>query len=130
MIGILIALQINNWNNDRLLSHQINANLTKLASAIEQDYNLLKLMEEFNDFRSNSLLQVLKWTELPIVAFNRTNDLLEQTDIDTIPVKLTSTLIWAKAVPETFNQDFFWQNIYMDSQTSDDYYTILRNEGI
>jgi hypothetical protein len=107
VIGILIALQINNWNEDRLLRHQMKANLTNLASAIKQDYDLLELIEEANDFRSNSLLQILKWTEVPKMAFRGTDDIIEQTEIDTIPVKMTSSLIWEKEVPETFNSDFF-----------------------
>ena len=95
MIGILLALQVNNWNEDRLLRRQMKANLTNLTSAIKQDYKLLKAIEENNDFRSNSILQVLKWTEIPL------------REIDTIPLKLNSTGVWDQAMPETFNLDFF-----------------------
>ncbi|MCA6073792.1 DUF6090 family protein [Fulvivirga sedimenti] len=105
VIGILIALQINNWNQDRLLRHQMKANLTNLASAIKQDYDLLKAIEESNDFRSNSLVQILKWTEAQEAVSNRSD--LVVAERDTTPVKLTSTLIWDKEVPETFNKDFF-----------------------
>ena len=97
VIGILIALSINNWNKERLKNIQIKTNLTSLLSAIEQDYDLLKQIEEINDFRTNSILQILKWTEAPIG------------ELDTIPVKLNSTLIWEKAMPETFNPDFFYK---------------------
>jgi len=95
VIGILIALSINNWNEERLTKHQIKSNLTNLSSAIKQDYDLLKLIEDINDFRSNSVLQILKWTEIPL------------REIDTIPLKLNSTRIWDQAMPETFNLDFF-----------------------
>ena len=60
VIGILIALQINNWNENRLLNIQKEENLINLKSAIQKDINLLKTIESFNDFRFNSLSQVLK----------------------------------------------------------------------
>ena len=62
VIGILIALQINNWNENRLLNIQKEENLINLKSAIQKDINLLKTIESFNDFRFNSLSQVLKWS--------------------------------------------------------------------
>mgnify|MGYP003690044365 FL=1 len=61
VIGILIALQINNWNENRLLNIQKEENLINLKSAIQKDINLLKTIESFNAFRFNSLSQVLKW---------------------------------------------------------------------
>ena len=42
VIGILIALQINNWNENRLLNIQKEENLINLKSAIQKDINLLK----------------------------------------------------------------------------------------
>ena len=135
VIGILIALQINNWNEDRLLRHQMKANLTNLASAIKQDYDLLKTIEQSNEFRSISLLQILKWSEVPNMASNGTNDVMEQTKSDTIPVKLTNTLIWDKEVPETFNKDFFTKTfvwIGRPRQMIIQYYAMeeLKNSGL
>ena len=48
VIGILIALQINNWNENRLLNIQKEENLINLKSAIQKDINLLKTIESFN----------------------------------------------------------------------------------
>jgi len=95
VIGILIALQINTWNQERLIKQEIKTNLINLSSAIKQDLELLKEIEAYNDFRSNSILQILKWTEIPF------------REIDTIPIKLKSTLIWQGEIPETFNAEFF-----------------------
>jgi len=74
VIGILIALSINNWNEERLVNLQIKTNLINLSTAINQDLELLKEIEEANDFRMNSILQILKWTEIPLP------------EIDTIPI--------------------------------------------
>jgi len=60
VIGILIALQINTWNQERLVKQEIKTNLINLSSAIKQDLELLKEIEALNDFRSNSILQILK----------------------------------------------------------------------
>ncbi|TPV32803.1 hypothetical protein FJ651_10835 [Paucihalobacter ruber] len=95
VIGILIALQINTWNEDRLMKLQIKTNLINLSKAIQQDYDLLKEIEEINDFRYNSINQVLRWAEIPLQ------------EIDTIPIKLMSTSIWEGAVPETFDAEFY-----------------------
>jgi hypothetical protein len=100
VIGILIALGINNWKEERLVNLQIKTNLINLSTAINQDLELLKEIEEVNDFRMNSILQILKWTEIPLP------------EIDTIPIKLMNTSKWEGAVPETFDADFlkksFW----------------------
>ncbi len=95
VIGILIALQINNWNEDRLTKLQIKTNLLNLSKAIQQDLDLLKEIEEINDFRYNSINQILRWAEIPLQ------------EIDTIPIKLMSTSIWEVAVPETFDAEFY-----------------------
>lgn len=95
VIGILIALQINTWNQERVVKQEIKTNLVNLSAAIEQDLDLLKAIEAHNEFRINSILQILKWTEIPF------------REIDTIPIKLKSTLIWQGEVPETFNDEFF-----------------------
>ncbi|MFY9242460.1 MAG: DUF6090 family protein [Polaribacter sp.] len=95
VIGILIALQINNWNEDRLTKLQIKTNLSNLSKAIQQDYDLLKEIEEINDFRYNSINQVLRWAEIPLQ------------EIDTIPIKLMNTSIWEGPVPKTFDAEFY-----------------------
>jgi hypothetical protein len=100
VIGILIALSINNWNEERLVRHQIKTNLINLSVAIKQDFDLLNIIEESNDFRSNSILQILKWTELPL------------SEIDIIPLILTNSQIWNKAMPEKFNPEFFEKTFF------------------
>ena len=95
VIGILIALQINNWNENRLLNIQKKENLINLKSAIQKDYDLLKTIENVNDFRFNSLSQVLKWSNS-----------LEST-FDSLNLTLIDSTIWNKPIPDEFEKDFF-----------------------
>ena len=77
VIGILIALQINNWNENRLLNIQKEENLINLKSAIQKDINLLKTIESFNDFRFNSLSQVLKWSNNSVANLDSSKFILK-----------------------------------------------------
>ncbi|MBC3759798.1 hypothetical protein H7U19_15400 [Hyunsoonleella sp. SJ7] len=45
VIGILIALQVNNWNQNRLQEKKLSQTLKVLASNIESDINALKLLK-------------------------------------------------------------------------------------
>jgi len=60
VIGILIALQINNWNEDRKEQNKTNAYLVMLSDEIKANLWLLdrsrKMAEEHRDYNLNSLL--------------------------------------------------------------------------
>jgi hypothetical protein len=99
VVGILLALQINNWNEIRLLNIQIRENLINLKSAIQKDFNLLNTIENVNDFRFNSISQVLKWSNISTPT------------IDTLNLVLKDSSIWSKPLPKTFEIDFFNQTI-------------------
>ena len=99
VIGILIALQINNWNENRLLNIQKEENLINLKSAIQKDINLLKTIESFNDFRFNSLSQVLKWSNNSVA------------NLDSSKFILKDSVVWNKPIPEEFEKDFFDKTI-------------------
>ena len=90
VVGILLALQINNWNEIRLLNIQIRENLINLKSAIQKDFNLLNTIENVNDFRFNSISQVLKWSNISTPT------------IDTLNLVLKDSSIWSKPLPKTF----------------------------
>jgi hypothetical protein len=99
VIGILIALQINNWNEDRLTRIQIKKNLINLSEAIKKDYNLLNQIEINNEFRYISIYQVLKWAEIPL------------RELDTFNITLSSKSVWEEAIPKMFNPEFFRKTI-------------------
>jgi sensor domain CHASE-containing protein len=54
VIGILIALQINNWNEERIKDNAVRSHLESLADAIEDDIRELTISMEFNEFRFHS----------------------------------------------------------------------------
>ena len=95
VIGILLALQINNWNENRLLNIQKGENLINLKSAIQKDINLLKAIESSNDFRFNSLSQVLKWSNNSVA------------NLDSSKLILKDSVVWNKPIPEEFEKKLF-----------------------
>jgi hypothetical protein len=94
VIGILIALQINNWNEEKINRTEIKSNLENLADAIRKDDELLSEIESNNEFRYLSLQHLL----------NLINP--DTREADTITGELKSQRIWKGAVPDTFNVDF------------------------
>lgn len=62
VMGISVSFWLNNWTENRLLNKQKKENLINLKSAIQRDSDLLNIIENVNDFRLNSLSQVLKWS--------------------------------------------------------------------
>lgn len=95
VVGILIALQINNWNEAKIKRAEIELNLANLADAIKKDDELLVEIEINNEFRYESLQQLLKLIRSDTAGANAG------------PGKLKNQRIWNSAVPDTFNLDFF-----------------------
>lgn len=63
VIGILIALQINNWNENRKLVNQELALLTEVKSALENDLNDVNSNLEREKGRFNSMNLIIDWIE-------------------------------------------------------------------
>lgn len=59
VIGILIALQINNWNEDLTNRNRLNNYLLALQNGLEEDLSNLKTLERVNLFRSQSINYLL-----------------------------------------------------------------------
>ena len=94
VIGILIALQVNNWSENKIIQDEIKLNLENLSEALKKDYDLLTQIERNNEFRYKSLQQLLKLLEI------------EAVEIDTTFRTPSSQRIWNSAIPDTFNMDF------------------------
>ena len=93
--GILLALQINNWNESRLLTIQKKENLINLRDAIQKDTELLRSIETMNDFRFNSMAQLLRWSGI------------KDPSIDSLNIVLRDDTIWNQPIPNTFEREFF-----------------------
>ena len=93
--GILLALQINNWNESRLLTIQKKENLINLRDAIRKDAELLRSIETMNDFRFNSMAQLLRWSGI------------KDPSLDSLNIVLRDDTIWNQPIPNTFEREFF-----------------------
>lgn len=107
VLGILIALQINNWNEERKSGIQIELLLNNLVKSIDEDLNYLNYSAVLHEFRSNSLAYLLKLTR---------NNSGEFSVSDPIP-KLEKNRIWDGPYPDTLNMDFVNQAIVLSGVT-------------
>ncbi|MDX1630200.1 MAG: DUF6090 family protein, partial [Fulvivirga sp.] len=64
VIGILIALQINNWNEERKENRQIVVYLTGLIEALNDDINYLNFTIQGNCFRADCINKMLLWADV------------------------------------------------------------------
>lgn len=62
VIGILIALQINNWNEDQNKKAQIKTYLNNLISALNEDIVYLNYTISGNSFRASCIKEILLWS--------------------------------------------------------------------
>ena len=99
VIGISVSFWLNNWAENRLLNKQKKENLINLKSAIQRDSDLLNIIENVNDFRFNSLSQVLKWSNSSVET------------IDSLNLILRDSTIWNNPIPKEFENDFFYKTI-------------------
>ena len=99
VLGISVSFWLNNWTENRLLNNQKKENLINLKSAIQKDSDLLETIESFNDFRLNSLSQVLKWSKS------------SRESVDSLNLVLRDNTIWNKQIPKEFENDFFYKTI-------------------
>ncbi len=88
VIGILIALQINNWNESRKLQVEINTYLNqKLVNLQEDQLRLLELI----DFRLNASIQVKKLLDIGLNTAD-VFDVVKTTKLIFVERRFTSTI--------------------------------------
>ncbi len=101
VIGILIALQINNWNEQRKKDISMKGHLKSLAQAIQHDIKEQSISMEFNEFRFHS------WNYLLNISGVYTDSL---EDISRPSSYIVHT--WDDPYPKTLNEGFI--NISLD----------------
>ena len=92
VIGILIALQINNWNENRKTQDQIKKQLNTLVGALHDDLNSLRVSYDIHQWRFSSFQYLLKISG---------HDPL---DYDSLSMPQNS--MWSEQVPVGYNRDF------------------------
>ena len=73
VIGILIALQINNWNEKRVQENELDGLKKSISSAIQSDIRYLKLIRTGRKnigIKADSLFNTYIVTQKPVFAFN------------------------------------------------------------
>ena len=95
VIGILIALQINNWNENRIRQEAIRKHLVSLSEALEHDIRELSISMEFNEFRYHSWQYLLKMSDIPADSLQ---------DIPRPDLFIVN--VWNEPYPLTVDKDF------------------------
>ncbi len=97
MVGILLALQVNNWNEKRIDKQKIDLGLIALQEAMLEDSETLISSRKLEVFRTYSLQYLLKQAGHTIL-------LLDSTQIDYLPYE--NSEYWNEPLPETYNRNF------------------------
>ena len=98
VIGILIALQINNWNEDRIARNELNEKLKSQIVAMQADRAGLSESIEMTTFRIYSILRVLKLAGIPVSSFRGVEGLYQLPDRE--------TRYWNGPYPDEYNREF------------------------
>ena len=98
VIGILIALQINNWNESRQQQEQIEVYLQNLKNDLENNVLGLDRMASSNLFRLYSMQYLLQ------LAGQEKYDYKAEGNV--IPEWKLGNRIWKERIPEGYHKDF------------------------
>jgi len=125
VIGILIALSINNWNETRKSDKQIDLLLKNLVQSIDEDLNYLNKTEILHEFRSNSLAYLLRISG---------HNLKQLSFVEPVPKHKNNT-IWEGSYPDTLNMDFvnltmIYSGIHDDVVVNKNVLDELKNTGL
>lgn len=99
-IGIMIALQFNNWNENRRADEQTKIYLQNLIVALEDDISFLNNTINYNNFRLKGIFYILKYAGLNDSQFA---DVEWRTDLE---MEGTSGILWEGRIPDSLNRDF------------------------
>jgi hypothetical protein len=101
VLGILIALQINNWNENRLTNKAVESYLNNLLQELENEQDILDLINSRHSFKYYSMQYLLKMegSNLYDPIADRKND---------IPLlnNQNNPALWNKEIPEAYNKEF------------------------
>ena len=98
VIGILLALQINNWNENRLKTNSVKTYLTNLIQDLKEDQKKLDQMYAWQSFKYYSMQYLLK-----MEGSNIYDPIAD--DKKDIP-SYGNNYIWEAEIPEVFNKEF------------------------
>jgi len=98
VIGILIALQINNWNENRLKNQAIKTSLNSLIHDLNTEQNMLGGINNMHTFKFFSMQYLLK------MEGSSPYDAIADRKGDIPPFK--TNFFWDKEIPEYYDKEF------------------------
>ena len=93
VVGILIALQINNWNEAKSLDKKVNSQLTNLSLGLEDNLRMLNFHKDANERRFFTWQHILKYAGKDTVVL-------------TVESWNESKFEWNGPIPTNKNDDF------------------------
>jgi len=100
VIGILIALQINNWNENRITNKTVNTYLNSLTQEFKDEQGLLDLIIKYHSFKYYSMQYLLK------IEGTKLYDPISDRKDDIPKYKPDPDRYFLKELPETYDKEF------------------------
>ena len=104
VIGILIALQINSWNEERVIKNNINLYLGALVQDMREDINIIKSGRRYHIFRIHTGIYMLH-------QYNPNEKLSFLSDNNKLPAWEEPSWRWEGPIPTTYNADFIYTGL-------------------
>ncbi len=131
VIGILIALQINNWNEDRFTRITVNRYLSSLVNELKDDQKNLILVQQIHSWRVHSLIYLLNHSGQQSISFGPQKMKIVPFE----PGPGIPGINWKGPVPEIYDlefieQAFIWSGRFMSMKVSTGSIDELKNTGM
>ncbi len=126
VIGILIALQINTWNEEREKNIKLKVYLENLQQNLESDIETLEILKKVNIFKYYGFQYLLDQSNQ--TTFDYKSD-------DLIVYRFELNLIWKNPLPSTYEpeftrQVFLWSARLMDQDLNNSVLNELKSTGM
>lgn len=95
VLGILIALQINNWNEEKIRDENLKVYLTNILANLKDDQATLAVTKDVSTFAHHSLTYLLQLSG----EFDSSEFLQELPPYD-------GSTIWEKSIPKNYDREF------------------------
>lgn len=102
MIGILLALQVNTWNETRTKKASLNTYLKNLSETFKGDIKTMDKLETTNAFRFHSMQYLLEFSDQ--IPYNASLEKLISTPFEKTTFEKNN--IWKKPIPENYDEEF------------------------
>ena len=126
VIGILIALQINNWNEERARNQELKIYMKNLVADLNNDIITLGIWRNINFYRYNSMQHLIVLSGQKEISNGYTLQM---------PEGNSSFTPWEKDFPENYDQEFVkkafqWTNIIGEPAVNSSTMVELSNNGL